>query len=65
MNRFSDASLQGGIQKTTNKKMKTYITPTIECSSCVGAMLMYTPSDSLGGGAKEKPANPTPTTPTF
>jgi len=31
MNRFSDASLRGGIPKT-NKMMKAYITPSIECS---------------------------------
>lgn len=64
MNRFSDASLRGGIPKTL-ATMKKYITPNIECSSFVGAMLMYSPSDSLGGGSKEKPTNPTPTTPTF
>lgn len=31
MNRFSDASLRGGIPKT-NKMMKTYITPNTECT---------------------------------
>ena len=64
MNRFSDASLRGGIPKTL-ATMKKYITPNIECSSFVGAMLMYTPSDSLGEGAQQLPTKPSPTTPLF
>ena len=64
MIRFSDASLRGGIPKTLIT-MKKYITPNIECSSFVGAMLMETTSDNFGSGVKEKPANPGSTTPTF
>jgi hypothetical protein len=45
--------------------MKTYITPTIECNSFVGAMLMYTPSDSRGSGALDGPGTPDPESKTF
>ena len=45
--------------------MKTYITPTIESSSFVGAMLMYTPSDSLGDKMKEGMGKPKEDDPVF
>ena len=60
MNRFSDASLRGGIPKT-NKTMKTYITPNTESVIIMTARMMqsYTPSDGNGSGQTE---NPTPGT---
>lgn len=66
MNRFSDASLRGGIPKTLTT-MKTYSTPNTESVYVMSARMMqsYTPSDSLGSGAQDPPAKPTPSTPTF
>jgi len=53
MNRFSDASLRGGIPKT-NMKMKTYITPNTECTETrlMGAILLES-----GEGSKFNPGS--------
>lgn len=59
MNRFSDASLRGGIPKT-NIEMKKYSTPNTECVFVMSARMMnsYTPSDGNGSGIGS--SNPTP-----
>ena len=53
MNRFSGASLRGGIPKT-DKKMKTYITPNTESTEMrlMGAILLES-----GEGSKTSPPN--------
>jgi len=67
MNRFSDASpAKGGIPKTFTT-MKKYSTPNTESVNVMSARMMqsYTPSDSLGSGARDPLPNPNPSTPTF
>ena len=55
MNRFSDASLRGGIPKT-NKMMKKYITPNTETIEAIYGSVICNSND--GEGSQENPLDP-------
>lgn len=55
MNRFSGASLRGGIPKT-NMKMKKYITPNIETIEAIYGSVLC--DSNAGSGASSSPGKP-------